>query len=57
MKTKTFDCVQMKHDAQERRQKEIEHMTEEERHAYYHRAHEELVRLQAELRKKTAAAA
>ena len=57
MKTKTFDCVEMKHKAQERRRREMEHMTDEERRAHYRRSHEELVRLQAELRKELAAAA
>ncbi len=35
MKTKTFDCVEMKHQAQERIRAETEGMTREEELAYW----------------------
>ena len=57
MKTKTFDCVEMKHRAQQRLRQEMEKMTDEERREYYGRAHEQLMRLQAERRQKLAESA
>jgi hypothetical protein len=55
MKTKTFDCVELKHQAQARRRREMAGMTDEERREHYRRAHEALVQLQTDLRERSAA--
>ncbi len=46
MKTKTFDCVDMKHKAAERIRGEIAGMTPEEELAYWRRGTEELRAIQ-----------
>ncbi len=43
-KTKTFDCLKMKDEAQRRRAQLLEEMTPAERLDYYQKAHEALVR-------------
>jgi hypothetical protein len=52
MKTKTFDCVEMKHQAQEMIREKTKHMTQEELLAYWDEGTQELLRRQAELRDK-----
>jgi hypothetical protein len=52
MKTKTFDCLKMKAQAQTRRAEALEGLSEEERLDYYQRAHEALIRRQQSLRKQ-----
>ena len=49
MKTKTFDCVRMKHEAQRKRARELADLSEQERLNYYQRAHEALVTRQKSL--------
>jgi hypothetical protein len=41
MKTKSFDCVQMKHEAQERIRKELENLTREQELEYWQKIAEE----------------
>ena len=50
MKTKTFDCLRMKTQAQQRRAEALNGLSEEQRLDYYNRAHEALVRRQQSLR-------
>ena len=50
MKTKTFDCLRMKAQAQRRRAETLKGLSEEERLDFYERAHEALVRRQQSLR-------
>jgi len=52
MKTKTFDCVEMKHQAQERTRKELEGKSPEEQAAYLRKSAETLLNRQALPRKK-----
>ena len=49
---KTFDCVEMKHQAQERIRKELEGKSPEEQSAYLRRGREALSKSQGQLRKK-----
>jgi len=50
MKTKTFDCLRMKTQAQQRRAEALDGLSEEQRQDYYNRAHDALVRRQQSLR-------
>ena len=50
MKTKTYDCVEMKHQGAQRVQQQTQGMTSEEEVEFWRARHEELLRLQAELR-------
>ncbi|MEE9295556.1 MAG: hypothetical protein V3W34_11420 [Phycisphaerae bacterium] len=50
MKTKTFDCLKMKDEAQQRRSEALKGMSEQQRLEYYRRAHEDLVQRQKALR-------
>lgn len=43
MKTKTFDCVEMKHKAQERIRRELAGASREEEMAYWRRIEEEFL--------------
>lgn len=52
MKNKTFDCVEMKRQAQERIYEETKGMTTEQRLAYRQRSFARLQAKQAELRAK-----
>lgn len=49
MKTKTFDCVEMKRKGAQRVQEILKGMTMEEQLAFWDKKHEELVRRQEEL--------
>lgn len=49
---KPFDCVEMKHQAQERIRKELEGKSPEEQSAYLRRRREALSKSQGQLRKK-----
>lgn len=49
---KPFDCVEMKHQAQERIRKELEGKSPEEQSAYLRRGREALNKNQGQLRKK-----
>ena len=49
---KTFDCVEMKHQAQERIRKELEGKSPEEQAAYLRKGRETLLNRQAQPRKK-----
>jgi hypothetical protein len=51
MKTKTFDSIRMKDEAQRRRAEALRGLSEAKRLEYYQRAHEDLVRRQKRLRK------
>jgi len=51
MKTKTFDCVEMKHRGAEQIRKEIESMTLEQELEYWRRQTEELRREQEAVKK------
>lgn len=51
---KSFDCVEMKHRAQEKLSKELEGLSQEERLRYYQRRHEELIAQQKALRESGA---
>jgi hypothetical protein len=51
MKTKTFDCVEMKRKGAQRVQEMLQGMTVEEQLAFWDKKHEELVQRQDELRK------
>jgi hypothetical protein len=42
-KTKEFDCVQLQHDAQQARQEQLAHLSEEEMLAYFAQLHERLL--------------
>ena len=52
MKTKTFDCVEMKREGAERVQKKLAGMTPEERLAYWDEKYEQLAQRQKQLKKK-----
>ncbi len=52
MKNKTFDCVEMKRQAQERIYEQTREMTAEEKLAYYHRIGDAARQRQNELRAK-----
>ncbi len=51
-KRKTFDCVEMKHQAQERIRKELEGKSPEEQAAYLRKGRETLLKRQPSLQKK-----
>ena len=51
MKTKTFDCLKMKAQAQQRRAEALNGLSEEQRLDYYKSAHEALLRRQQSLQK------
>ncbi|MCL6474941.1 MAG: hypothetical protein K6U75_07815 [Firmicutes bacterium] len=42
-KTKEFDCVQLQHGAQQARQEQLAHLSEEEMLAYFAQLHERLL--------------
>ncbi len=52
-KTKTFDCVKMKHKGAEKVQREIRGMTREEELAYWAKGTKRLLEEQARLQKNT----
>ena len=52
MKTKTFDCVKMKHEAQQRLQRELSRLTPIQKLDYYKKRHEQLIERQKQLREK-----
>ena len=54
MKTKTFDCVKMKDDAQRRRAEQLQGFSDQQRLDYYRNAQEELLRRRERLRKQQA---
>ena len=51
MKTKTFDCVEMKRQGAKQVQERLKRMTDRERLAYWDTKYEQLVQRQKELRK------
>lgn len=57
MKTKSFDCVEMKHHAQEKIYKETKNMTTKQKIAYYNRIGQAARQRQAKLRAKLGLAA
>jgi hypothetical protein len=56
MKTKTFDCVEMKRQGAAKVQAELEGMTREQRAEYWRRSSEEFRREQEQLRERSGAA-
>ena len=50
MKTKTFDCSQMKREAQRRLLEELSRLSERQQLDYYKQSHEQLVERQKKLR-------
>jgi hypothetical protein len=50
-KKKTFDCIQMKDEAQKKRASELAGMSDAEKLEYYRKAHAALVKQQESLRK------
>ncbi len=55
MKTKTFDCVKMKHEAAVKIHEQTKNMTLEEELAFWRKASRKLVRRQAALKANKAA--
>lgn len=53
MKTKTFDCVEMKRRGAERVRERLSGMTTEEQLAYWDKRYEQLVQRQKEYRVRT----
>lgn len=51
---KTFDCVKMKDDAQQRRARMLQGMSDDQRLEFYRRAGEALRKRQEELRRQEA---
>jgi hypothetical protein len=54
MKTKTFDCVKMKDEAQRRRADKLQGFSDQQRLDFYRNAQEELLRRRERLRKQQA---
>ena len=50
MKTKTFDCLKMKAEAQQQRAKALNGLSEQQQLEYYRKAHVALVQRQAKMR-------
>lgn len=54
MKKKTFDCVKMKREAQQRLQQKLSSLTPIQRLDYYKKRHEQLIERQRQLKEKRA---
>ncbi len=50
MKTKTFDCIQMKREAQQRLLEELSKLSQRQQLDYFKQSHEQLVERQKQLR-------